>query len=736
MSGWKQTFTAEGKPYYYNSEGETRWEKPDGFSQPTTPATPAAPQPDGAGVWSEAHADNGRPYYYNTVTKETRWEAPPGFVRPLPVARPAPAFVAGGAQNFDDDNNNSNNYRPRERRRDDRDHGLPQKLGGGTPWEHRQDNMGFRGAMPIKSDEPEYSTYEQAEEAFFKMLNKHNISPDATWESALRDIVRDREYRALKDPKERTAAFEKYCVEKRAQEKEKEKERRNKLREDFRKMLSTHEDILHYTRWKTARPIIEREAVFREAGNDDERRRLFDEYIFELKKKHAEENMAQRQSALQDLDALLQALVADPNTKWDQARESVTNNERFVTDPKFKTLNNVDVLTAFDSHVKSLDRIANDAKQRDKRLHTRRVRQARDSFKQLLQQMHSQGKIKAGTRWHDFHPLIAEDERYLNLIGTPGSSALDLFWDVVEEEERKIRSLRNHALDVLEDRRYEMTSDTTHAEFAAIMRRDPRTDQMSGDETSYIFDKLMDKIRKRAEEDRFANERHQRKAIDALRSVIKHLDPPVRINDTYEDVAPRLQGFEEFKVLEDDAARRNAFEKHLRRLRDKEEDAERDRARRDRDRDHRRTESRRDAERDRERRHRTRTPEIDAYEADRRKAMADREKQYRKTSFGLSPPPRDRRDERDDRYRRHEREGLSGYERERREREMERERSYTSRADPRDKGRTLDYGDDDVVGSRPGSVRKRRESDGSGSGRRDVKVRFVKSLFAFADFAC
>ena len=50
---------------------------------------------------------------------------------------------------------------------------------------------------------------------------------------------------------------------------------------------------------------------------------------------------------------------------------------------------------------------------------------------------------------------------------------------------------------------------------------------------------------------------------------------------------------------------------------------------------------------------------------------------------------------------------------------MERERSYISRADPRDKGRSLDYGDEDAVVSRPGSIRKRRESEGSG---RETKV--------------
>ena len=48
-------------------------------------------------------------------------------------------------------------------------------------------------------------------------------------------------------------------------------------------------------------------------------------------------------------------------------------------------------------HIKELDQVTNDAKQREKRLHTRRERQARDGFKELLHTMQRQGKIKAGT---------------------------------------------------------------------------------------------------------------------------------------------------------------------------------------------------------------------------------------------------------------------------------------------------------------------------------------------------
>ena len=255
-----------------------------------------------------------------------------------------------------------------------------------------------------------------------------------------------------------------------------------------------------------------------------------------------------------------------------------------------------------------------------------------------------------------------------------------------------------------------------------------------------------------AEEDKALAERSQKKAVDNLRSVIKHLEPPVNNDDSFESIKPRLESYKEYQIL-DDEARQIGFSKYIRRLQEKAEDAERERARREsrRDRDrsvHRDRDYRRSYDYDDRRdrgsgRHRTRTPEIDAYEADRRKAQADRERSYRKASFGLTPPPRDRRDgdryvsdrdrdreppreRRSDRYE-------SMYERERREREMERERNYASRADPRDRGKSamLDYGDEDAVGSRPGSVRKRRESDASMSSRRDNKVSSVSIAIPF-----
>nr|POE47621.1 pre-mrna-processing protein prp40 [Quercus suber] len=725
MAIWSCNSTPDGRVYYFRAgdNKSTTWNKPPDYDGPDPPALeqPKFPQEQIDAAWAEAKDAEGKPYYWNKLTKVTVREQPEAFLKHQQNARPAPAFVAGGG--FGGDASDQ-----RMMRRDDRrgDFHLPQKpsfdggRAGGTPWENRQDNNGFRGPMPVKTDEPEYATPEQAEEAFMKLLKRHNIASDTEWRDVLRLVIRERDYRAIKEPQERKQAFEKYCHEVRVQEKSKERERKERMGQEFRQMLTTHEDIKHYTRWKSARPLIEREAAFKSVGDDADRKQMFEEYIVELQRKHAEDEVERHHTALEELRIFLQRLIVDPDTKWDAALGQITNDESFASDSNLASLHKLDILNTFDAHVKALDRAANDNRQKERNLRVRRDRQAREAYKDLLTEKVKDGKLRANTKWMDFLETISSDERYLNMLRTAGSTPLELFWDVIEDLEQELRAKRHVALDVLEEVEYEITLETSPEEFAKVMASHPKTANLDQVEVGLILEKLKDKVRKRVEEDKHHLERKQRKAADSLRSVIKHLEPPVRLGDSYEDVAPRIAGCEEYQML-DEKQRKLAFDKHMDRLQEKENEFERDRAaRRDRNRERERD---RDRDRDRDRRHRTRSPEVDAYEADRRKAQADRERQYRKASFGLTPPPRDRRSI--DRYDRDRRGGDRHdgvYERERRERELERERNYVSRADPRDKGRTLDYGDDEPVSSRPGSTRKRQDSEGSMGSKRDNKV--------------
>ena len=240
---------------------------------------------------------------------------------------------------------------------------------------------------------------------------------------------------------------------------------------------------------------------------------------------------------------------------------------------------------------------------------------------------------------------------------------------------------------------------------------------------------------RRSEDDRHQAERNQRRAIDNLRSLIKHLEPPIRIDDTFERVRARIERSEEYLAVPSDELRRSAFDKVIRRLKEKEEDADKDRLKR-RD----RTSVDRPTHRDRDRgdrshrgsaRHaRSRSPvEVDAYEADRRKAIADREKNYRKGSVAdtLFSPGRRVDYEKDGRNRRDD--STSHYDRERRSREDEREKLYRRRGDPRGSIDELPYGDE-----RSSTRRRRAESEAESIGSARVsKVCFMSLLHCCPD---
>jgi pre-mRNA-processing factor 40 len=264
------------------------------------------------------------------------------------------------------------------------------------------------------------------------------------------------------------------------------------------------------------------------------------------------------------------------------------------------------------------------------------------------------------------------------------------------------------------------------------MRKDPRTANIDEQSMQSIFNYVLAKVKKRAEDDRRDEEHNERSAMDNLRSVIKRLEPPVASTDTWEVVRPRVEKTDEYRALKSDNLRESVFDRYMRRIKEKESDRrdrgkreERDRGdrdRRERDREY------RNGHTDSHRRHRTRTrsPEHDPYAAERRRAQQDREARYKNNdSTGLSPPRRERRE--DDRFERPRRSPAADhYGRERREREAERERSYVSRADPRESSVSLlDYGD---IGGRTASTRRRRESDESAS-KRDSKVRRSSRLY-------
>ena len=48
------------------------------------------------------------------------------------------------------------------------------------------------------------------------------------------------------------------------------------------------------------------------------------------------------------------------------------------------------------------------------------------------------GEIKARTKWKQVYPSFANDNRYLDMLGNPGSNPIELFWDAVDALDQKL----------------------------------------------------------------------------------------------------------------------------------------------------------------------------------------------------------------------------------------------------------------------------------------------------------
>ena len=325
--------------------------------------------------------------------------------------------------------------------RDSRDHAAPESRHAGYGGEAKQ------AFVPAMDDGPEYASREEAQAAFTKVLKRTGVQPEWTWQQAMRAAIIDPQYRAIKDPRDRREAFEKYCQDMIVHDQERAEERIAKLRADFGTMLKRHPEIVHYTRWRTARPIIEGEVIFKSTDKEEERRQLYQEYIAGLKKAHRERQTNRRKDALEGLRELLPKLNIKAYTRWNEAQEilsAATGGEE-----KYQALTKYDTLTTFQDHIKALERALNEQKQQEKKMKYRRERQNRDAFKSLLSELRRDAKIRPGTTWSNIVPLIESDERYINMMGQDGSTPQELFWDIAEEEERSLRGPRNDVLDVI-----------------------------------------------------------------------------------------------------------------------------------------------------------------------------------------------------------------------------------------------------------------------------------------------
>ncbi|CAE6462005.1 unnamed protein product [Rhizoctonia solani] len=714
---WTEYRNPEGRVYWYNTQTKlSSWEKPEELKSPFEKAMAKTP-------WKE-HTSQGRKYWYHSQTKESKWEMPQDLVELMEKVNKESPMAAGlpprpGAPNFVPGPVTHGDGLPAVP-------GLPINPtlalvgpGGMRPGPGLMPQPGFMpnnpagmgSPLPTRPNMPDdpvvppggFPTHDEAEKAFFHLLKKAGVDATWTWDRTMRAIITDPLYKALGTLAEKKAAWQKFVEAIKAKEKDERDARIAKARPGIRNLLTNSRDIRYYTTFPTAEKLFAKVPAWNAAKIEEERKIIFEEFVEELKNAETIKQREMKTKNIARIVSLFKELDVDVLTKWRTAQQRVLECDEWKENEELRNLGPLDMLLAFEDYSRAQERMHQEETQKKAMEKARKERKAREAFRELLDELVKAGNLRAKTKWKSVYPTFAEDDRYLNLLGTPGSNPIELFWDVVDQFDQALEEKVSRVNRAMDARGVKFSTSMTGDNLLDAVRGSKEIEGLNEKDVIEVYETFKEELSQKAADELRKAERRKRHQIEDLRSALKKMDPPIGLDVPYEQAVALMQDLKEFRAIEDEETRAAAFAKYVRKQKEKLKELSEDggsttsrkrkepsHASYDRDRE-------RDRERERDRKHHR---DHDDYERDRerdrdRDRDRDRHRDYRDRDYRDRDRERDRDRDRDRDYRDHrdrDYRGSSRYERDDRDRGH---RSDRHRRDTMDVDRyELDYADE------------------------------------------
>lgn len=462
---WKEAKDGNGRIYYYNSKtGESKWNKPrELLSEEEVILAEHG--------WKSSKTADGKVYYYNSQTNESRWKLPD-----------IPELFK--------------NTRKEE-------------IEKASETEESILGTADRYANPSQILHTSKKSKEEAESEFIQMLKDNQV--DSTW-SFSRTISelgsKDPRYWMVEDdPLYRQQIFEKYFTSRSKEQLLKERNETSKFGEAFWNMLKSKPQIQYYTRWSTAKRLIADEPIYKHSVvKESVKKQQFLEYIAKLREDYEKSQQQLKSQALSELQDYLENILLSPDARsngmgngmslmrWQTLANNYLfeKNKRYMANKHFEILTHEDVLQVYIEIIKRAKKELETKLAELEKTNYTKDRIARDGFKQLLRS--SGFNIRANTRWQDFYPLIKNDQRFLSMLGTSGSSPLDLFSDVVEEKLIIIAAQRSIAQNVLIEKAFQWDEQSDNSNNSQTIKEHLRSNDHFKDVDDYDLNLIVDQL--------------------------------------------------------------------------------------------------------------------------------------------------------------------------------------------------------------------------------------------------
>ncbi|XP_051150280.1 pre-mRNA-processing protein 40A [Andrographis paniculata] len=456
------------------------------------------------------------------------------------------------------------------------------------------------GEEKTVDDEPiTYATKQEAKNAFKALLESANVMADWNWDQAMRVIINDKRYGALKTLGERKQAFNEYLMQRKKVEAEERRLRQRKAKEEYMKMLEECEELTSSTRWSKAVTMFEEDKRFKAVELESDREDLFRNYSMDLQKKEkAKAQEEHRRYRLEFRQFLESCDFIKVDSQWRKVQDLLEDDERCTR------LDKIDRLEIFQYYIRDLEKEEEEQRKKQKELLRRVERKNRDAFRKMLEDHVAAGTVTAKTHWRDYCQKVKDSEAYQAVASNlSGSTPKDLFEDVVEELEQKYDEDKAYIKDVIKQEKITISSSWTFEDFNSSIKDSMDISMISDINLQLVYEDLIDRAKEKEEKEVKKRKRLAKDFTDLL-STIKEINA----TSTWEECKQLVEESSEYRSMGEESFCVETFEEYVSRLNEKMKDKERrreeEKAKKEKDReekDKRKDKDRREKEKEKER---------------------------------------------------------------------------------------------------------------------------------------
>ncbi|BAB02553.1 formin binding protein-like [Arabidopsis thaliana] len=352
----------------------------------------------------------------------------------------------------------------------------------------------------------------EAVDVFKSLLKSAKVGSDWTWEQAMREIINDKRYGALRTLGERKQAFNEFLLQTKRAAEEERLARQKKLYEDFKRMLEECVELTPSTRWSKTVTMFEDDERFKALEREKDRRNIFEDHVSELKEK--------------------------PNSQWRKVQD------RLEVDERCSRLEKIDQLEIFQEYLRDLEREEEEKKKIQKEELKKVERKHRDEFHGLLDEHIATGELTAKTIWRDYLMKVKDLPVYSAIASnSSGATPKDLFEDAVEDLKKRDHELKSQIKDVLKLRKVNLSAGSTFDEFKVSISEDIGFPLIPDVRLKLVFDDLLERAKEKEEKEARKQTRQTEKLVDMLRSF-----KDITASSSWEELKHLVEGSEKCRI--------------------------------------------------------------------------------------------------------------------------------------------------------------------------------------------